>query len=95
MAGLTADQSKYYDDFDEMFATNGWKKLMEECKEEIYNRQASSLEAKTWDQVVENRGAAQMLNYLLSLETILDLQKEEAEEVAEEEGERGMLDASV
>ena len=79
MAVLTQEQSKYFDDFDLMFSTEGWKTLMTECKEEIYNRQAASLEAKTWDEVVENRGAAQMLNYLLALESILDTQRQDAE----------------
>ena len=60
---------------DTMFATEGWKALIEEAKQEIYQLQADALEAKSWDEVLVMKGHAERLALLVKLEEISDAQK--------------------
>ena len=79
MANLTIDQNKYFDEFEEMFGTNGWKALLGQLEQEIYEIQADALEAKTWDEVLKYRGRADAWAYLRNLPGILEFQKAELE----------------
>jgi len=83
---LTPDEQKYYDDLDEMFATEGWKNLIEDCTKEIYQLQADALEAGSWDEVCRLRGRAEQLAYLVNLEAVTETMKQQliAERTAEE-----------
>jgi hypothetical protein len=72
---LTDEEIAFYDAQDEMFATPGWKQLMEDTAKEIYQIQANALEVKTWEQVCEERGRAKQLAILLRLEEISDVQR--------------------
>ena len=76
---MTPDQQKYFDDFDTMFATVGWKSLLAQLEQEIYEIQADALEASDWDKVCRLRGRAEGWAYLRNLEAVLDHQKAELE----------------
>lgn len=81
---LTPEQKKYYDDLGEMMATAGWKSLIEEAKNEIYQLQADALDVDVWEKVCWLRGKAEQLAYLINLEAISDAQRallEEEEDV--------------
>lgn len=81
---LTQDQIKYYDDLEEMMATPGWKTLIEEAKNEVYQLQADALDAPNWDVVCRIRGKAEQLAYLINLEDISEAQKAQLEMDVEE-----------
>jgi hypothetical protein len=72
---LSPEENRYYDDFDDMFATAGWKRLIQEVKEEIFNLQADALDLPSWDRVKENKGRALQLAYMLGYENVLRNQK--------------------
>ena len=94
MSLLSPEENKYYDDYDDMFSTPGWKQLVKEMGEEIYGLQADSLELPNWDQVSEARGRAKQLAYLLAFESTLENQKEALLESRKEDAEEE-ADASV
>lgn len=73
---LTQEQSKYYDDLDEMFATRGWRIMMEDAKAQIYQNQADALEQPNWDSVNVLRGKALQLAELVNMEEITALQRQ-------------------
>lgn len=72
---LTLDQRKYYDNLDEMFATDGWKDLMKEVEREIYQLQADALESDSWDKVRFLQGRARQLVIFFNLEAESEAQK--------------------
>jgi hypothetical protein len=74
---MTPEQSKYFDDLDSVFGTVGWKVLLAELEQEIYEIQADALDAKDWDSVCRLRGRAEAWAYLRNLEAVLDHQKAE------------------
>ena len=87
---MIEDNTKYWDDLEEMFATNGWRQLILELKAEIYQSQADALEAPTWDDVNRFKGRANALAYIANLEQIVSLQRkqkqsEEADDLVAEE----------
>lgn len=75
---MTNDESKYYSDMEDLFATPGWKTVIEEIKQEIYELQAQALEAATWEAVCEYRGKAEALAYFVNLADVIDMQKSNA-----------------
>lgn len=90
--GLTPDQQQFFDDMEELFATRGWKRLMEEANSTIYALQADALEAKTWEQVLVMRGKAEQLAELANMEDTVAISKAQAiaanmPDYPEEEGE--------
>jgi hypothetical protein len=76
--GLTPEDQQYFQDMEETFATQGWKRLVEEARKLIYNIQADALEARSYEQVCEMRGRAGQLAELVNLEELTDLQKQQA-----------------
>lgn len=70
---------KYYEKMITLTAYPEWHELTEELKRMIYNIQANALEAKSWDEVCENRGFAKALAYLVNLRE--DTKKQQAVEV--------------
>ena len=58
---------KYYESMIQLTAYPEWGELVDELKKMIYNIQANALEAKSWDEVCENRGFAKALAYLVNL----------------------------
>lgn len=77
---LTQEQLEYYDDLEEMFATQGWKRVMQDAEAQIYQCQADALEQPNWDAVNVLRGRAQQLHELTLLEAVTQMQKEVLEE---------------
>lgn len=67
---LTPEQIEYYDSLDEMFATKGWRLLIEEATAQVYNLQADALEQPSWDHVNVLRGKAMTLSELINFEEV-------------------------
>ena len=88
---LTPEQIKYYDDYDEMFATDGWKNFIEEAKTEIYQLQADALDLRptpeySLDYLLGRlQGRAEHLAYLTRLEEVNDMQKKLLQEDLDED----------
>ena len=59
--------SKYYEQIIQLTAYPEWGELVKELEKMIYNIQANSLEAPSWDVVCESRGFAKGLAYLVNL----------------------------
>lgn len=73
---LSPDTEQYYLDLEETFATNGWRRLVKEFEQEIYQLQADSLEAKSWDDLNVAKGKASLLAYLTRLPEVTAMQKQ-------------------
>ena len=83
------DTEKYFDDLEEMFATPGWRNLVEEAKAQIYQFQSDALERPTWDSVCELRGQVMQLARLVNLEEVTAFMRAQALSEADD------LDANV
>ena len=68
---------QYFRVMRELFEMPGWALLEEDWKQEVYNLQANSLEARTWDDVQRMRGKAEQLAELLSRPEMNRIQEEE------------------
>lgn len=77
---LTPEQEEYYNALDEMFATKGWKTLVEEATAMIYQAQADALEQPSWDHVNVLRGKAMQLAEIVNFEETSRMQKALLEE---------------
>lgn len=77
---LTREQFEYYEALEEMFATKGWRKLVEDAKAQIYQYQADALDAPSWDVVNVLRGKGLQLAELVNLEEVSRLQRQLLEE---------------
>ncbi|MEK0324694.1 MAG: hypothetical protein QQN63_03225 [Nitrosopumilus sp.] len=77
---LTKAQEDYYDAMEGMFATPGYKIMIEDATAQIYQNQADALEVQTWDLVNILRGKSQALAELVNLENTTSLQKDSLEE---------------
>ena len=86
-----SDPLEYIDALEEMFATQGWRNLIEEAKAQAYQYQADALECKSWEQVCELRGQVLQLSRLVNLEQVTSMMK--AQYLAEREDEA--LDADL
>lgn len=90
---LSPELTQYYDQLDEVFALPGWKALVEEAQQEIYQLQADALEANSWEDVNFMRGRAFQLALIVNMEATADSQRqlleEEAAILAAEEAENG------
>ena len=83
---LAAERVKYYDDMSEMFATTGWKDLIDEMTKEVYEKQADALQVGTWEEVCEMRGHAKAYAILINLKEMTAMQKANEEADALQEG---------
>ena len=68
----TPDDEVYLDNYNELFCTNGWKQLMEELEANLVeiNRVEN---VSSEEDLFFRKGQIYNLNYLLSLETQLNL----------------------
>ena len=71
---LTPEQQKEFDEYQEMFATPGWRRLVDTLEKQIYEHQAGALEVASWEKVCELRGRATAFAELTNLEDVLQLQ---------------------
>lgn len=62
---MTQDELR---DFEELFATNGWRRLVADAEEALRQREQAALYAQSWDEVCFYRGEAAQLGVLVSLE---------------------------
>jgi hypothetical protein len=82
------DTEKYFDELEEMFATQGWRNLVEEAKAQIYQFQSDALEQTSWDRVCELRGQVMQLARLVNLEEVTAFMRAQSAEAS-------ALDANV
>lgn len=75
--GLTPEAQKFFIEMEELFATPGWKTLVQEAERTIYHLQAEALEAGNFEEVCVKRGRAQQLAELVNMEPNIELQKSE------------------
>lgn len=65
--------------FEELFATAGWRRVLEEAEEELKALRWQALEQSTsWEQVCVLKGRAEQLHSLISLEEQVKYQVEGA-----------------
>jgi hypothetical protein len=67
---LTPEQERYFNDLDDTFGSAGWLQLVDDAKREIYELQASALEAGSYEEIMYKKGQAEVLNRLVSLRAI-------------------------
>lgn len=82
----------YFNDLEDMFGTPGWRNLVDDAKREIYELQATALEAASYEEIMFMKGQAEVLNRIVNLRDITAATKSQHEENDEIEAE---LDASV
>ena len=66
---------RYFEQLEEMFATQGWRNLVEEAKGQVYQYQADALEAPNWERLCEIRGEVLQLSRIANLEEVTALLK--------------------
>jgi len=67
--------TKYFEDIMILTGTPEFKVLVEELKRMVYELQANSFDADSWDQVLEDRGYAKGLAYMINLRENSKLEK--------------------
>jgi hypothetical protein len=60
-------------DFEEMFATTAWRRMVKDAEEAIRNREAAALRANNFEEVCYYKGEVAQLSVLISLETAVRL----------------------
>jgi hypothetical protein len=66
---------KYIEQLEEMFATDGWRNLVDEAKSQIYQYQCDCFQSRTWEEFVELRGRVAQLSSVVNLEEVTKLMK--------------------
>lgn len=82
------DPLKYIEELEEMFATPGWRNLIDEAREQLNQYKDEALTLPTWERVCETRGQALQLARLLNLPDMIammrsNLEAEDADEYAD------------
>jgi hypothetical protein len=69
---VTPDQSKYFDDMEFMFGSQGWKNLIEDLQARQAQEKENLLISKaTADAITQAFGRNEVYQYILSLESTL------------------------
>lgn len=55
-------------DFEEMFATTAWRRMVKDAEEAIEARETAALNATSWDEVCYYKGEVAQLSILINLE---------------------------
>jgi hypothetical protein len=76
---------QFFNDFEEMFATNGWRRMVKDAESAIRDRESAALQAKNIEDVYFMRGEATQLSIIISLEQAMAMLKAQYEEDQEEE----------
>lgn len=63
----------------------GWRQLVDDAKKEIYQLQASALEASSYEELMFMRGQADVLNRIVTMREIAEVTKESHLEPDDEE----------
>lgn len=65
---MRQDDINYFDDLEAMFATAGWRHLIDEARKQIYQFQADALErTRSFEEICYLRGQAEQLARLINL----------------------------
>lgn len=78
---------QYYNDLDDMFGMKGWLQLLENAKAEIYDLQATALEAASYEEIMFMKGQAEVLNRIINLRDITSATRAHHEADAEADAE--------
>jgi hypothetical protein len=90
---LTEAQRKEMRDYEELFATTGWKRIQEDCEHKARLLRQSAINATTIEALAEVRGRAQVLDYFATLESAIDSYFAEVVSVARQAREEEREDA--
>lgn len=71
-------------DFEEMFNTTAWRRMVKDAEEAIRNREAAALNASTFDEVCFYKGEVSQLAVIVNLETAVRLAAAQALEEEDE-----------
>jgi len=71
-------------ELEEMFATNGWRRLAADAEKAIEERSSRALGARSWEEVLFLQGEVAQLQIIVSLEAAVALQKSVLEEQDDE-----------
>lgn len=67
---MSPEDEKYYEDFFEMFSTNGWKAFQEDIKKLIELKRNSVFHLTKGDDFFLEKGVMQTLRYIENLESM-------------------------
>jgi hypothetical protein len=73
-------QLQYIETLENTFATPGWKLLVQEAKNQIYQYQLSVFDAKNWDEVNLLKGNVEQLSRFVNLEEMIALMRKGVED---------------
>jgi hypothetical protein len=62
-------------DFEELFATNAWRRMVKDAEDAIREREAAALGARSFEEVCFYRGEVAQLSVLVSLEQAIAMAK--------------------
>lgn len=71
-------------ELEEMFATNGWRRIVADAEAAISERAQRALGARSWDEVIFLQGEVSQLQIVVALEAAVALQKRALEEQDDE-----------
>jgi hypothetical protein len=62
-------------DFEELFATNAWQRMVKDAEDAIREREAAALRAQSFEEVCFYRGEVSQLSVIVSLEQAIAMAK--------------------
>lgn len=77
---MDAETQKYYENYFELFSSDGWKQLVEEVIESVSQTERGTLAQPSADVFHYNRGFVGALNYLASLEAVVQATYDNSQE---------------
>lgn len=78
---MTPEQSKYFDDMDVLFGSQGWKNLIEDIQMRQTQEKENLLNSKqTHSDIQTMYGRNEVYTYILSLESVLEEVKRQLKE---------------
>lgn len=82
---MTPEQSKYFDEMEELFATQGWKNLIEDVSlRQSQERDNLFAARRTREDHLISYGREEVYNYLKTMESLLDEVKRRIQEAVDE-----------
>jgi hypothetical protein len=79
---VTPDREEYYRDYEELFATKGWKRMIREAEEMVQTLSDGAVYAPSWDHLCFTKGQVDQLTFLVNLEEVVEQQKRIEEDAA-------------
>ena len=70
---MDTELQKYYENYFELFSSDGWKQLIEEVIESVSQTEEGTLNQSSADVFHYNRGYVGALKYLINLEAVVQM----------------------